>query len=158
MTAELIEESIDIDATPAQVWAVLSDLARMGEWSPQCKKMFVLGGPVKLGTRTVNINRRGALVWPTTSKVVRFAPNQEIGFRVAENHTVWSYAITPNESGGVRVTERREVAGSTTKVSSTLVDLVFGGADSFEAELKVGMAETLGKVKKAAESATAGAV
>ncbi|MGV9860758.1 SRPBCC family protein [Gordonia sp. NPDC003425] len=158
MTAELIEESIDIDATPAQVWAVLSDLARMGEWSPQCKKMFVLGGPVKLGTRTVNINRRGALVWPTTSKVVRFAPNQEIGFRVAENHTVWSYAITPNESGGVQVTERREVAGSTTKVSSTLVDLVFGGADSFEAELKVGMAETLGKVKKAAESATAGAV
>ena len=156
MTAALIEESIDIDATPTQVWSVISDLARMGEWSPQCAKMFIIGGPVKLGTRTVNINRRGPLVWPTTSKVVRFAPNQEIGFRVAENHTVWSYTIEPNQSGGVTVTERREAAGGkTTKVSSTLVDLVFGGSDSFEEELKVGMAETLGKIKRAAESSAA---
>ena len=87
---------------------------------------------------------------------MRFAPNQEIGFRVAENHTVWSYTIEPNQSGGVTVTERREAAGGkTTKVSSTLVDLVFGGSDSFEEELKVGMAETLGKIKRAAESSTA---
>ncbi|TSD94188.1 SRPBCC family protein [Gordonia rubripertincta] len=151
MTASLIEESIDIDASAEQVWSVISDLQRMGEWSPQCKKMIIRGGTVGLGTKTININRRGPLVWPTTSKVVRFTPNQEIAFRVAENHTVWSYTITPNGSG-VTVTERREVNGSTTKVSSLLVDKLFGGAESFEAELKLGMAETLGKIKRAAES------
>ncbi|WP_439031532.1 SRPBCC family protein [Gordonia terrae] len=151
MTAALIEESIDIDATPEQVWSVISDLKRMGEWSPQCKKMIVRGGTVELGTKTININRRGPLVWPTTSKVVRFTPNQELGFRVAENHTIWSYTITPKDAG-VTVTERREVNGSTTKVSSVLVDKLFGGADSFDAELKLGMAETLGKIKRAAES------
>ena len=117
MTAALIEESIDIDATPEQVWSVISDLKRMGEWSPQCKKMIIRGGTVGLGTKTININRRGPLVWPTTSKVVRFTPNQELGFRVAENHTIWSYTITPKDAG-VTVTERREVNGSTTKVSS----------------------------------------
>ncbi|MGW9266219.1 SRPBCC family protein, partial [Gordonia terrae] len=85
------------------------------------------------------------------SKVVRFTPNQELGFRVAENHTIWSYTITPKDAG-VTVTERREVNGSTTKVSSVLVDKLFGGADSFEEELKLGMAETLGKIKRAAES------
>ncbi len=90
-------------------------------------------------------------MWPTTSKVVRFTPNQEIAFRVAENRTVWSYTITPNGSG-VTVTERRELNGTTTKVSSVLVDKVMGGTESFEAELKLGMAETLGKIKRAAES------
>ncbi|GAC83727.1 hypothetical protein GP2_014_00850 [Gordonia paraffinivorans NBRC 108238] len=150
MTAALIEESIEIDATPEQVWSVISDLERMGEWSPQCKKMLIRGGTVGLGTRTININRRGPLVWPTTSKVVRFEPNREIAFRVAENHTVWSYTITPGDSG-VTLTERREVNGSTTKISSILVDKLFGGVESFETELKLGMAETLGRIKRAAE-------
>ncbi|MFT4126549.1 MAG: SRPBCC family protein [Gordonia sp. (in: high G+C Gram-positive bacteria)] len=150
MTDALLEESIDINATPAQVWAVLADLKRMGEWSPQCKKMFIRGD-VGLGTRTVNINRRGPLVWPTTAKVVRFIPEQEIGFRIAENHTVWSYTITPTDTG-VTVTERREAAGGkTTALSAFLVDKVFGGDATFTEELKLGMAETLAKVKQAAE-------
>jgi hypothetical protein len=40
----------------------------------------------------VDVNRRGLLVWPTRSKVVRFVPEQEIAFGVEENWTVWSYA------------------------------------------------------------------
>ena len=155
MTAELLEESIDIDATPQAVWAVVSDLKRMGEWSPQCTKMIISRGSVNLGTRTININRRGPLIWPTTSKVVRFTPDHEIGFRITENRTIWSFTITPTDTG-VRVTERREApGGSTTKLSSVLVDRLFGGADSFEAELKLGMAETLGKIKKVAEASSA---
>ena len=146
-----LSATIDVQAPPAAVWAVVSDLKRMGEWSPQCKKMIIRGGTVGLGTKTININRRGPLVWPTTSKVVRFTPNQELGFRVAENHTIWSYTITPKDAG-VTVTERREVNGSTTKVSSVLVDKLMGGTENFEAELKLGMAETLGKIKRAAES------
>lgn len=153
VTSALIEESIDIDATPEAVWTVISDLKRMGEWSPQCRKMIVRG-PVQLGTKTININRRGLLVWPTTSKVVRFSPNQEIGFHILENRSVWSYTISPSASGaGVRVTERRELpAGTTSKVSSVLVDKILGGTETFEEELKLGMAETLGKIKRAAEA------
>ena len=41
---ERIEGSIEIDAPPARVWEVVSDLRRMGEWSPQCKKMIIRGG------------------------------------------------------------------------------------------------------------------
>ncbi|MDL9936982.1 SRPBCC family protein [Gordonia sp. ABSL1-1] len=152
MALPLIEESIDINATPEQVWTVISDLKRMGEWSPQCLKMIVRG-PVALDTKTINFNRRGALVWPTTAKVVQFEPNKRIGFRISENNTVWSYEITPAEAGGVTVTERRvAVNGQTSKVSAFLVDKVLGGNDTFEAELKVGMAETLGKIKRAVEN------
>ncbi|MGV9709270.1 SRPBCC family protein [Gordonia sp. NPDC003424] len=150
MAAPLIEESVDINASAEDVWAVISDLKRMSEWSPQCVKMIIRGGSVGLGTKSININRRGMLVWPTTAKVVRFAPNQELGFRIAENRTVWSYTIEPSESG-VRVTERREAGDGTTKVSAFLVDKFMGGTTDFEAELKLGMAETLGKIKREAE-------
>lgn len=152
MAAPLIEESVEIDGTPAQVWSVVSDLARMGQWSPQCKKMFIFGGPVKLGTRTLNVNRRGPLAWPTSSKIVAFEPDREIAWRVAENNSVWGFSITPSGEG-VTVTQRRTVAGGkTSKVSSFLVDKVFGGNDSFETELAAGMRETLGKIKRSVEN------
>ncbi|MGB6127103.1 MAG: SRPBCC family protein, partial [Gordonia sp. (in: high G+C Gram-positive bacteria)] len=138
MATTLIEDSVEIAATPEQVWSVISDLRRMGEWSPQCKKMFIFGGDVKLGTKTFNINRSGALVWPTRSKVVTFKPNEELAFKIAENKTVWAFKITPTDAG-VQLTESRTAAGGqTTKLSSTLVDKVFGGETSFEAELAEG--------------------
>ncbi len=58
-----IEANIEIDAPPREVWAVVSDLERMGEWSPQCLRMRVFG-PVRLGARAVNLNRQGMRVWP----------------------------------------------------------------------------------------------
>ncbi|NMO04183.1 SRPBCC family protein [Gordonia sp. TBRC 11910] len=153
MAAPLIEASIDIKATPEKVWTVVSDLKRMSEWSPQCKRMIVRGTPVSVGTRTFNINRRGPLVWPTTAKVIRFEPNRELAFRVTENRTVWSYTLTPTDAG-VTLTERREVKnGETTAISAALVDKFMGGTSSFEAELQEGMNETLGKIKRAAEAA-----
>ncbi|AVM01822.1 SRPBCC family protein [Gordonia iterans] len=152
MAAPLIEESVEIAGTPEQVWAVVSDLQRMGEWSPQCKKMFVFGGPVKLGTRTANLNRRGPLFWPTTAKVVAFEPNKKIAWKITENNTVWGFAIEPTEAG-VTVTESRTAAdGKTSALSAFLVDKVFGGNDSFEPELQAGMRETLGKIKRAVEA------
>ncbi|MGK9273441.1 SRPBCC family protein [Williamsia muralis] len=147
MAAPLLEASTHIKATPEQVWKVVSDLKRMGEWSPQCRKVVVRGGgPVTLGTKTVNVNKRGLLVWPTTAKVVRFEPNKEIAYRINENNSVWSFTITPTEDG-VELTERREAPNGTTKVSSTLINLAFGGEKSFDAELTDGMQQTLGKIK-----------
>ena len=88
--SKTLEASIDVEATPEQVWKVVSDLKRMGEWSPQCKKMKVFGGDVRKGTTTLNINRKGMLVWPTTAKVVEFQPNKAIAFRIVENKTIFT--------------------------------------------------------------------
>ena len=91
-----IEASTEIDAPPAQVWALVSDLRNMARWSPQCVRTFVRGGgEVAQGSKMVNINRRGLLFWPTQSKVVRFTPEKEIAFRVKENWTIWSYTLEP---------------------------------------------------------------
>lgn len=148
-----LEASIDINASPQDVWAIIADLQRMGEWSPQCKKMKVIGGTVREGAKTLNINRKGLLVWPTTAKVVRFEPNKSVAFRIAENRTIWSYNIEATETG-TKLTERREAPTGTSQVSQFLVKTVFGGNDSFEVELVKGMNATLERVKKEAEAAS----
>lgn len=149
MAAPLLEASTEIKASAEQVWKVVSDLKRMGEWSPQCRKIIVRGGgPITLGTKTINVNKRGLLVWPTTAKVVRYEPNKEIAYRIKENGSVWSFTITPSDNG-VKLTERREAPNNTSKVSQVLINVAMGGEKPFDAELVDGMNQTLTKIKLA---------
>ncbi len=149
-----LEASIEIAATPQDVWTIVSDLERMGEWSPQCRKMRV-SGEVREGTKTFNINRKGLLVWPTTSKVIRFEPNKAIAFRINENRSIWSYTLEPTETG-TRVVERREAPTGTSQLSQFLIKTVLGGADAFETEMIAGMNATLTRIKSEAEALAVG--
>ena len=65
MTAdrELRAETV-IDAPPEKVWATLTDLSRMPEWSPELLKMVPLKrGGLRLGQWYLGVNRRKAMVW-----------------------------------------------------------------------------------------------
>lgn len=148
---QLIEGVVDIAAPPHVVWSLVSDLGRMPDWSPQCRKMIVFGKGVKVGTRTLNINRRGKLFWPTNSKIVAFDVERRLAFRVVENGTVWTYDLEPTEFG-TRVTESRTTPHGVSKLSNVLTKNVFGGTDSFEAELDGGIHTTLTRIKAAAEA------
>jgi uncharacterized protein YndB with AHSA1/START domain len=148
-----IEASIDIAAPPAQVWALVSDLSNMPRWSPQCRKTIVRGGVMQQGTKLVNINRRGLLVWPTQSQVTEFTPEQRIAFRVKENWTVWSFSLSPTADGGTRVVQRREAPKGISDVSVRLTKAVLGGIEGFTDELQQGMHQTLQKIKRDAEAA-----
>jgi hypothetical protein len=50
----VIEHVLDIDAPPAVVWEVLTDLPRYGEWNPfviECRSTLVPGDPIDLRVR-----------------------------------------------------------------------------------------------------------
>lgn len=150
---ELIEESIDIAATPQQVWNVVSDLRRMGERSPQCRKMFILGSRLGRGTRTININSAGRIFWPTTSRIVEFEPERVLSFRIPQNGSVWSYELEPAEQG-TRLTESRRLAGGASAISNFLVGKMSGSTADFEQQLQRGMSRTLEQIKTEAEAAS----
>ena len=143
----LLEETIEVAAPPAAVWALVSDVARMASWSPQVVKTFVRGGQVQDGTRFFNLNRRGPLFWPTRAKVVTFEPHRELAFRIKENWTVWSFTLEPTESGGTRVTERRRAPDGISGVSHGLTRVALGGQQVFTEELRAGMRQTLERIK-----------
>lgn len=147
-----LKATITIAAPPAQVWALVTDVTRMAEWSDQVVKSFVLGGPVRLGTRFVNINHQGWKHWPTNAKVVRFTPHSDFAFTVVENHTVWSFQLEPSEDGGTLVTHRRETPRGISVLSKALTKVAFGGQEPFTAELLEGMSGTLERLKAELES------
>ena len=147
----LLEASIEIEAPPAKVWSLVTDVARMASWSPQVVRTVVLGRPLRKGTRFLNLNRRGPAFWPTSAQVVRFQPHREFAFRVVENWTIWSFSLEGTETGGTRVVQRRETPRGVSPISSVLTKIALGGHEPFAAELLEGMNETLARVKAEAE-------
>ncbi len=149
--APLLETETQIAASPEAVWAVVTDLRALGGLSDQVVRTHIRGTrPVGLGTRAVNVNRRGPLVWPTRSKVVRFEPHRDFAFRIKDNGAIWSFELTPTP-GGTRVVHRRETPQGTSEVSQFLQRTVLGGTESFDREMEAGMGVTLRRLKAVLE-------
>ncbi|HET6653982.1 MAG TPA: SRPBCC family protein [Nocardioides sp.] len=146
-----ISASVDVDAQPADVWAVVSDVSRMPEFSPELRWAFAVGArEPRIGMRLVGINRRGYAVWPTTSKVVRFEPDRAVAWHTRESGATWTYELEPTATG-TRLTGRRDLAGFT--LGTTLLAPVIGGAAGHDRELADGIRQTLLRIKAAVESA-----
>ncbi|GBE68040.1 polyketide cyclase [Mycobacterium sp. MFM001] len=150
MAAPLLQAQVDINAPVAKVWELVSDVRRMPQWSPQCRWMKPLG-PVRQGTRTLNLNRRNFLFWPTTCTLTEVIPEQKLAFKVNANGTIWSYELQPTPEG-TRLIESRHAENGVKPISSMTVNALMGGEDSFERELVDGMNTSLAKIKAAAES------
>jgi uncharacterized protein YndB with AHSA1/START domain len=100
----------DIAAPPDKVWTMVSDLPRMGEWSPEnTGGKWVRGatGPA-VGARFVGSNRNGKKSWTTTCTVSECEPARAFAFNVGVGPIKvarWKYHIEPLADGGSRVTE-----------------------------------------------------
>lgn len=147
-----IEASIEIAATPAEVWAQVSDLRNMPRWSPQTARSILRSKSNGLGARFLNINRLGLLVWPTRSKVVRFEEEREIAWRVKDNFTIWSLRLEPTADGGTRLVQTREAPDGISAVSVNLTKVAFGGVPKFTQTLQADMVTTLTRIKAAVEA------
>jgi hypothetical protein len=107
-------------------------------------------GPLRPGTRTLNLNRRNRLFWTTTCTVVEVVPEKKLAFRVNTNRTIWSYELEPNGQG-TRVIESRHAENGVSAFSNVSVKAFFGGTSNFERELIEGMNASLANIKAAAE-------
>ncbi len=148
-----LEASIEIDAPPEKIWALVSDIERMSSWSPQVVRSTVNGDTVGLGTTFTNENQQDDLVWPTNARVERFEPPREFAFKIKENRLIWSFVLEPLPGGGTRVTERRESPDGITDLSVNFTEAYLGGVEAFTERQRAGMRETLERLKAEAETA-----
>jgi uncharacterized protein YndB with AHSA1/START domain len=151
VTGDELKATITINAAADRVWAAVSDVRRMSSWSPQVLRSATLGGPVRLGTRFVNVNRQGWKHWPTTGTVVRFEPHTDFAFRIPLNGTIWSFHLDEVD-GTTVVTQRRETPDGIKPVSDMLVWAALGGQRRFVPALLEGMAQTLERLKAELEA------
>jgi uncharacterized protein YndB with AHSA1/START domain len=107
--AERIEISRDIAATPEAVYAAISDVTRMGEWSEECHGCEWhdgFDGPV-VGATFDGHNRHGEHEWTSQGKVIEADPGRSFAFECSLmefHYSTWGYRIEPTETG-CRVTE-----------------------------------------------------
>jgi uncharacterized protein YndB with AHSA1/START domain len=99
-----LSESVHVAAEPEAVYALISDLPRMGSWSPECTGVTWRGrvrAPVQ-GARFVGHNRRGRVRWSTFGEVVAAEPPHRLAFEVTVGPVRvarWEYTIEPGDDG-----------------------------------------------------------
>jgi uncharacterized protein YndB with AHSA1/START domain len=148
----LDEASVTIEAAPERVWALITDITRMGEWSPECRggrwSRGVTGPAV--GARFVGFNAYGRLRWRTHCRVVECEEPRNFSFTVAENGMTWGWRLEP-DGAGTRLTQWRERTSRPNLLARALVASGLLGNDR-EALMREGMERTLAAVKATAEA------
>lgn len=154
--AEQLSVTSEIGASANQVWAMVSDVTRMGEWSPENEAAKWLRGATgpQPGAKFRGTNRHGKKKWDTVGTIVDADPGHLFSFRVTAvglKVAEWRYAFEPTATG-CRVTETW--IDQRGPIAKTLGKPVSGVADR-AAHNRAGMEETLGRLKVAAESTPA---
>lgn len=146
-----------VDAPVEVVWATVSDVARMGEWSPELVTMrALLPGGLRVGQQYLGINRRGLVVWPTRSVVAELELGRLLSWDTRTSGARWIWELEPTDDGRTRVVHRRPVPRGLTGLSRLAAPLLLGGTDAHADELEAGMARTVGRMAAAASASAVG--
>jgi hypothetical protein len=148
-----LSESVHINAPANAVYDLVSDLPRMGEWSPENQGAIWRGsakGPA-LGATFIGHNKAGLLRWPTQGRVTTADPGREFAFEIYFGPipvAVWAYEFSPADDG-VTVTETW-----TDRRPSWLRPMMDAAFRAPRTELNArGIRKTLANLKRAAETA-----
>jgi hypothetical protein len=106
MAKTTLSGSTRIGASPDTVYAMVSDLPRMGEWSPEAQGGEwvgggAAGGPTP-GSKFKGTNGHGGKTWTTTVTVTDATAPRRFAFRNGVGPlsiSIWEYDITPTEDG-----------------------------------------------------------
>lgn len=106
------QAQIWIGAPPERVYALVSDLTRMGEYSPECYRVEWSGGASgpAVGARARGWNRYLGVRWARDVAVLVADPPRAFAFQTVPqaplylDSTIWRYTFVP-EDGGTLATE-----------------------------------------------------
>ncbi len=166
------EASIHIDASPDRVWRMVSDVTRMGEWSPITYRCVWLDGATSptVGARFKGFNAMSPAKWWTICEVTESTPGKVFEFRTVDvsfpfsigarnkEMTRWRYTFEP-DGIGTKVTESYAVAHTPVVLAAPmrLAAIVPGGKRMVakrQGRTDAGLQETLERLKAAAEDVT----
>jgi uncharacterized protein YndB with AHSA1/START domain len=107
-----VSGSVDIAASPELIFAMVTDLPRMGEWSPENQGGTWQGGATEaaVGARFLGTNVNGRKKWDVAVVVSELVPSTRFAFRTRWFGMAiarWSYDIERTPTGAA-VTETWE--------------------------------------------------
>ena len=145
------EATIRIEAPPDVVYDLVTDVTRMGEWSPECRALRV-GGPARCrGLDVQGPQPPGPARWTTVAKVEAADRPTRFAFHTLYKDgpsTRWSYRFEPDGDGATTVTESFEAITSPPLIAFAEKYIL----RNRQRQLEDGMAETLARIKAVAEA------
>jgi Polyketide cyclase / dehydrase and lipid transport len=97
-----------VSRPPEELYALVSDVTRMGEWSPVCTGCWWDNDTRGVGAWFTGRNETPVKTWETRSQVVADEPGREFAFVVGGNRTRWGYRFEP-VGDETRMTESWEI-------------------------------------------------
>jgi len=147
------DASIEISASPDVVYGLISDLTRMGEWSPEATGgTWSDGGSGQVGDWFAGNNKSGEREWTRDCEIVAADPGKDFTFVVGgveHNRTWWSYELAPAGSG-TKLTERWWIVNKSPAMQEAT-------PEQFQARVdltRTMLGATLAAVKETAESSS----
>lgn len=147
-------ESIIVDRCAEDLYDMVSDVTRIGEWSPVCKACWWdEGNAAHVGDWFTGRNVLPERTWETRSEVVVAERGREFAFIVGGSYVRWGYAFAALGEG-TRVTESWEFLPE----GIAMFEGKFGADAPTQIGLRTGAAHegipvTLAAIKRTAESA-----
>ena len=148
------EVTVHIDAAPEAVYALVSDVTRTGEWSPECRRCRWVEGAAcpTPGARFRGWNRSGFIRWSRLVEVISAHPGREFGWRTLpdrfnKDSTVWRYTLNP-ENSGTRITQ----AYAVDTLPRFPVNVIMRVFLRHHADMRPQMRQSLERIKAIAES------
>jgi hypothetical protein len=147
-----------IDADPQTLYALVSDVTRTPEWSPEVIECRWLDHAVgaAVGARFVARNKRRWFTWSNTPVVEVADPAREFSICRTERgggSIRWRYTFQP-EGNGTQVIESYEVLRRVPRGLHVILRLFFGVRD-LEADLNANMRASLDRLAQIAEQGPA---
>ncbi len=101
MTVLEFSDSVAIALAPAAVYALVSDVTRIGEWSPVCKACWwdEPGAGAVVGAWFTGRNVLPERTWETRSQVVVAEPGREFAWEVNNGWVRWGFSVEPQDAG-----------------------------------------------------------
>jgi uncharacterized protein YndB with AHSA1/START domain len=101
-------ETIHIEASPERVWALITDVERIVDFSPECVKIEWLGGAIapQVGARFAGTSRIDSFEWTRNCTITALQEPNLFAYEVADEadespQSRWSFEIQADASGAV---------------------------------------------------------
>lgn len=155
-----MEAEVFIEASPERVWALVTDLALMGEWSPEYDggEWLDEATAAVAGARFRGHNSRDGRKWESVSTVIEAEPSRSFVWAVGDPGNAaatWRFDLTP-EGNGTRVRQHVRMGPGPSGLTRRISEVPDRETDVIAARVKEhqgNMQATLDGLKTAAERA-----
>lgn len=148
------DESITVSASPEELYALVSDVTRTGEWSPVCHTCWWddEAEPGRVGSWFTGRNEIPGRTWETRSQVVVAETGREFAWIVGGDLVRWSFSMQV-EDEGTRLTESWSyLPGGISLFHEKFGDQAQAEIDDRTGQALAGIPRSLSAIKQIAES------